>query len=359
MWSSMATRSALPDLLVHELDDHVDRAIGRRRARLAHDEALSLTVEQLEIDDAARLAVGRDEAIEMGSGMRLVLGALQVEHGRQLNLFAPLECLRRGAFGHRVLGPPVRVVARHHFVHQRRIRLTLGLELLRVAVPAERVDDGRGHDHAAHGGVDGGRRRQRQRAVARVEWPHAQQHRLVATTRVAHRAPYVRAAPELSGSRLEPANRVVDVRERGGIWRPGGLPPVEGGHDHPALGQRLVHHLVAETIGATPGTAVELDHDGKRPGALRPVEARELRRAGMTDVLDVLDLDLVAHDGLLAGFGRGPIWADPSLSAANVPQLGPGVKSRATSAMSAACSRPPIASMMAAAGCAPRTEAVY
>src|SRR6266478_9581853 len=51
---------------------------------------------------------------------------------------------------------------------------------------------------------------------------------------------------------------------------------------------------------AAPRATVQLDHDGERPGALRPVETREQRRAGVTDVLDVLYLDVVAHDDLLA-----------------------------------------------------------
>src|SRR5207249_2732293 len=62
---------------------------------------------------------------------------------------------------------------------------------------------------------------------------------------------------------------------------------------------RLVDHLVGESVRATPRPAVQLDHDRKRPGALRPVETRQVRRAGVTDVLDVLDLDVVAHADLL------------------------------------------------------------
>src|SRR5262245_51650751 len=82
-------RPALPDLLVHELHDHLESAIGRGRAGLAHDEALSLAVEELEIDDAAGLPVCGDEAIQMRPRMRLVVGALEIEHGRELHLLAP------------------------------------------------------------------------------------------------------------------------------------------------------------------------------------------------------------------------------------------------------------------------------
>src|SRR2546422_9865627 len=88
---------SLPELLVRERADHVERAVGRRRAGLARDEALALAVEQLEIDHAARLAVRGDEAVEVGPRMREVLGALQVEHRRELHLLAALERGRRGA----------------------------------------------------------------------------------------------------------------------------------------------------------------------------------------------------------------------------------------------------------------------
>src|SRR5262249_13506791 len=46
-----ASRTELAKLLVRELDDHLERAIGRRRADLAHDEALTFALEQLQVDD--------------------------------------------------------------------------------------------------------------------------------------------------------------------------------------------------------------------------------------------------------------------------------------------------------------------
>src|SRR5262245_21821793 len=121
---------------------------------------------------------------------------------------------------------------------------------------------------------------------------------LVAAARVAHGANHVGAPAELGCARLDPANAVVDVLERRGIGRRRRLPPVERGHDHAALGQRLVDHLVAVTVRATPGAAVELDHDREGPRALRPVDGRKIRRVSVTEVLDVLDLHLVAHAGL-------------------------------------------------------------
>ena len=76
-----------------------------------------------------------------------------------------------------------------------------------------------------------------------------------------------------------------------GIGRRRRLPEVERGHDHAALGQRLVDHLVGQAVRAAPGAAVQLDHDRERARALRPVEARQMRRAAVTEVLDVLDLE--------------------------------------------------------------------
>src|SRR5438132_4409574 len=107
-----AGRLGLADLLVRELRDHLEGAIGCRRADLAHDEALTLALEQLEIDHAAGLAIGRHEAVEMGPRMRMIVGALQVQHGRELNLLAALERRCRRALVHRLLGFPVGVAAR-------------------------------------------------------------------------------------------------------------------------------------------------------------------------------------------------------------------------------------------------------
>src|SRR2546428_477693 len=226
-----AGRLGLADLLVRELRDHLEGAIGRRRADLAHDEALTLALEQLEIDHAAGLAIGRHEAVEMGPRMRMIVGALQVQHGRELHFLTALERRCRRALVHRLLGFPVGVVARQELVDRHRVWLPLGHDVLRVAVPAERIDDGRGHDHAPHGRIDRRRRRQGQRAIARIERPHRQQHRLVPTARVAHRAHHVGPATELDRPRFEPADTVVDVLERCGIGRRRGLPSVKRRED--------------------------------------------------------------------------------------------------------------------------------
>src|SRR5262249_6361633 len=73
--ATRAPTGGLPKLLVRELDDQLQRAIRGGRPGLAHDEALSLAVEQLEIDHPARLSVRGHEAIEMRPRVGDVLGA--------------------------------------------------------------------------------------------------------------------------------------------------------------------------------------------------------------------------------------------------------------------------------------------
>src|SRR5205809_954594 len=117
-----AACSRSPDLLVDEFDDLLDRPACGRRARAPRDEALGLTLEQLQLDLAPRLAVLHDEAVEVGAGMRDVAGALEVEHGGQLDPLAAFERLHRVALGHGLFGLPVLIVARQHPIHDLRIR---------------------------------------------------------------------------------------------------------------------------------------------------------------------------------------------------------------------------------------------
>src|SRR5262249_7597740 len=68
--------SLLAELLQGELVDHLQRAVGGRCAGLAHDEALALALEQLELHHAAGLAIGSHEAVEVPPRMREVFRAL-------------------------------------------------------------------------------------------------------------------------------------------------------------------------------------------------------------------------------------------------------------------------------------------
>jgi len=67
--------------------------------------------------------------------------------------------------------------------------------------------------------------------------------------------------------------------------------------------------------------AVQLDEDRERPGPLRPVEAREVRRRAVTEVLDVLDRELVAHGGLLSDVRLRVYTLIPSSIAAVSPSI--------------------------------------
>src|SRR5215470_15266303 len=92
--------AGLPDFLVDELDDAGQRLLRARRIRIAVDEALRLPLVELELDLAARLAIGGHEAVELRARMRHVLGALQVQRGRQEELLAALEGHHGIALGH-------------------------------------------------------------------------------------------------------------------------------------------------------------------------------------------------------------------------------------------------------------------
>src|SRR5262249_7065138 len=93
-----------------------------------------------------------------------------------------------------------------------------------------------------------------------------------------------------------------------------------------ASGQGLVDDLVGEAIAPAPRATMELQHHRERPRALRPIEAREHWRVAVADVLDVLDLDVVAHDWLLGMIARSPRTLGDRLPAPNVAHLAARVK---------------------------------
>src|SRR5690349_5221961 len=134
--------AGLPDFLVDELDDAGQRLLGAGRVRVAVDEALRLALVELELDLAARLAIGGHEAVELRTGMRHVLGALEIERGGQEELLAALEGHHGIALGHGRFRAPVRIVMWQHAVDDVGIGRACRLELLRVVEAAERVDDG-------------------------------------------------------------------------------------------------------------------------------------------------------------------------------------------------------------------------
>jgi hypothetical protein len=73
-------------VLVDELDDLLDRPRGVWRVRPSDEEALGLALEQLQIHLTARLAVARDEALEVNARMGYVSGALNIQRGWLVDL---------------------------------------------------------------------------------------------------------------------------------------------------------------------------------------------------------------------------------------------------------------------------------
>src|SRR5262249_40354095 len=143
------------EVLVDELDDPLDRAATGVGHRLLADVALSLTLEQLELDFASRLSILADEAVEVGARVCEVLGALQIDRRRHLDLLTALERDHRAAFRHRLFGLPVLIVTRQHAIDDLGVRLAARLQPLRIAVASERIDDGPAEDRRVDAGVHG------------------------------------------------------------------------------------------------------------------------------------------------------------------------------------------------------------
>src|SRR4029453_14823370 len=97
------------ELLVHELDDAGHSLRRGGRAGIAIHEALGLALVQLELDLAACLAIAGHEAVEVGTWMGDVLGALDVEGRRRLHRLAALEREHRIALRHGGLARPVEI----------------------------------------------------------------------------------------------------------------------------------------------------------------------------------------------------------------------------------------------------------
>src|SRR5688500_13976047 len=136
--SSMAMPGVLlRDPLVHELDDAADGPLRIRRSRVLLDESLGLALVHLELDLAACLPIGRHEPVQIGTRMRDVGRALQVQRGRHLHALPALERPRRRALRHRVLRPPELVVTRQHAVDDVGVRPAARLERLPILIAAE------------------------------------------------------------------------------------------------------------------------------------------------------------------------------------------------------------------------------
>jgi hypothetical protein len=115
----------------------------------------------------------------------------------------------------------------------------------------------------------------------------------MAAARLARDADEVRARLELLGMQLDPADRVVDIRQRQRIGALLGGAPVERDDDHAVAGQHLVADLVGVAVGHAPGAAMQIDQRRKRPLAARLVHLRQQRPVAVAEILDVLHVELV------------------------------------------------------------------
>src|SRR6266481_4984536 len=88
---------------------------------------------------------------------------------------------------------------------------------------------------------------------------------------------------EVARMRLDPADRVIDVDERGRVSI-GGVAEIQRGDDEAVLRQRFIEALSARQIAAGPGAAVKVDDGRKRAVALRLIEPRDQRLVAMTQI---------------------------------------------------------------------------
>ena len=68
-----------------------------------------------------------------------------------------------------------------------------------------------------------------------------------------------------------------------------------------ALGQGFRHEVVVDAVLVDPSAAMHLQRRRERPGAARPVDARQHRLAALALVFDILDAQFVASIGKRGG----------------------------------------------------------
>ena len=188
------------------------------------------------------------KAVQVGTRMGVVLGALHVHHRRQFNRFAALQGQHRIALGHGFLVPPVLVVRGQHPVHQFRVRLAAGAQLQGVVVTRQGIDDRPAHHHVVqpHLGILEAVGR-REGGVTRVVRAHGQQHRLVAAAGDPQGAHLVHPQAQRVGPRAQPADAVMDVGHRSRIRRHRRHAEIERRDRHAAARQRLADDHVVQT----------------------------------------------------------------------------------------------------------------
>ena len=65
-------------------------------------------------------------------------------------------------------------------------------------------------------------------------------------------------------------------------------PEVQSRHDYATLRQRFVGRVAVQTISPYPGSAMQLDHDRKRPAAARNEQSRQQGGFTVSEIFHVL-----------------------------------------------------------------------
>src|SRR5499433_1484708 len=92
---------------------------------------------------------------------------------------------------------------------------------------------------------------------------------------------------------LRPAHRVVDVLHGGRIRVLVARAEIERNRDDAVLGHGFMAHALGGAVAQTPSAAVAFDQRRKRPLPARSEYAREQRLVAMTEVFDVLHVELM------------------------------------------------------------------
>src|SRR5690349_17979107 len=97
---------------------------------------------------------------------------------------------------------------------------------------------------------------------------------------------------ELASMRLQPADRIIDVDQRGWI-AVGSMAEIQRGDDKAVFRQSFVETLSAGQIPAGPGAAMEVDDRRERTVALRLVEPRDQAGVAMAEILDIFSREFL------------------------------------------------------------------
>jgi hypothetical protein len=263
---------------------------------------VALGVDIFQRDLASRLAVVGNEALRLVAReirvdilvvVQHVAAALEPDRGRCQHLLAALEREHRVALGHVGLAAPIVVLPRDDGFRPFR-RIGAGERALGEPVAAERIDHWPRHHHPANSRiVRGGARRQRDRGVARIVWPHGDEHRQMPAARLAREPHEVSLRLERAGIELRPAHRIVDVLHRGRIGSLVARTEIERDRHDAVRRHGLVAQPLRGPVAQAPGAAVALDQRREWPLAARPEHAGEQRLVAMAEVLDVLHIEFM------------------------------------------------------------------